>query len=151
MPLVLASNDANATERYRWDDITGVQYHYPNGYRNLIKSGERFVYYRGIRRADGTRGTAEYFGYGTVGEIWRDDKVLDTAPRRSWAWYCSIEDYVPFKAPVPAKLDGTFFEVIPSNMWRNGVRRLQEVVFERIITAAGISPSTAAPIPNQPI
>jgi hypothetical protein len=56
VPLVLASNDVNVSDRYNWKDIAGVQYHYPNGYRNLILTGVEFVYYRGIRRANGARG-----------------------------------------------------------------------------------------------
>jgi hypothetical protein len=142
LPLVLTSNDANATDRYAWSDITGVQYHYPNSYRNMIRPGERFVYYRGIRRAGGGRGAAEYFGQGVIGEIWRDSAVEPNAPKRKWAWYCRVEDYVPFLVSVPAKIDGIFFETINSNNWRNGVRALSEDVFERILTAADISLGT---------
>jgi hypothetical protein len=53
VPVVLVSNDANANDRFNWQDITGVQYHYPNQYKNIIQPGERFIYYRGIRRANG--------------------------------------------------------------------------------------------------
>jgi hypothetical protein len=142
LPLVLASNDANATDRYSWKDITGVQYHYPNGYRNMIRPGERFVYYRGFRRADGARGQAEYFGRGVIGDIWRDSAVPPNTPKRRWAWYCGIEDYVPFVISVPAKIDGVFFETIHSTKWRNGVRALSERDFDRILAAAGISVGT---------
>jgi hypothetical protein len=41
MPIVLVSNEANANDKFNWQDITGVQYHYPNGYRNMIRPGER--------------------------------------------------------------------------------------------------------------
>ena len=58
MPLILTSNEVIVSDDYDWEDVTGVQYHYPNGYRNLIKSGERFVYYRGVRRAGKKRGNA---------------------------------------------------------------------------------------------
>ena len=61
MPILLVSNEANANDKFNWEDITGVQYHYPNGYRNMIRPGERFIY-RGMRRADGRRVPAEYFG-----------------------------------------------------------------------------------------
>ena len=138
MPLVLASNDVNVTDRYDWKDIAGVQYHYPNAYRNMILMGEEFVYYRGIRRINGRRGQAEYFGSGIVGEIWRDPKIPSDAPKKNWAWYCEIQDYVPFAVPVPAKIDGIFFEDIERNLWRNGVRKLSKEIFDHIITAAGI-------------
>jgi hypothetical protein len=143
LPLVLASNEANATDRYAWKDITGVRYHYPNGYRNLIRTGDRFVYYRGVRRARGPRGPAEYFGQGIIGDIWPDPASPPGTPKRKWAWYCAIEDYAPFVVPVPAKIDGVFFETISSNkwrnggMWRNGVRKLSQENFERILIAAG--------------
>ena len=139
MPLVLTSNDVNASDRYDWKDITGEQYHYPNGYRNMILSGTEFVYYRGIRRLEGGRGEAQYFGAGVVGEIWRDPMVLLDAPKNEWAWYCKVQDYVPFPVPVPAKVGGIFFEDIKQNMWRNGVRKLSDQIFERILAAAGIS------------
>jgi hypothetical protein len=140
LPLVLASNEANATDRYDWKDITGVQYHYPNGYRNMIRPGEPFVYYRGIRRAGGGRGQAEYFGRGVIGDIWRDPRVPPNAPKRKWAWYCGVEDFVPFTVPVPAKVEGVFFEKIGSTKWRNGVRPLSEEDIERILAAAGVPP-----------
>jgi len=65
--------------------VTGVQYHYPNGYKNLIRSGERFVYYRGVRRAGNKRGIAEYFGTGLVGEVWRDERIPEDAPKERLA------------------------------------------------------------------
>ncbi len=139
MPLVLVSNDANASKRYAWKDITGVQYHYPNGYRNIIRTGEPFVYYRGVRRATGSRGEAEYFGQGVIGDIWRDSTVPATAPKAKWAWFCEIEDYVPFVTAIPAKIDGVFFESIKPNQWRNGVRKISQSAFDRILTASGVS------------
>jgi hypothetical protein len=146
MPIVLVSNDANADDRFNWRDITGVQYHYPNGYKNIIQPGERFIYYRGMRRANGARGPAEYFGCGTIGEVRRDDSIPDTAPKREWAWYCTILHYLPFNPPVPAKMTGGFFEKIPQNIWRNGVRELDEATYHQLITAAGLQ----AEPPTQP-
>ncbi|SDR09115.1 protein of unknown function [Rhizobiales bacterium GAS113] len=149
MPLVLVSNDRNAGSRFQWQDITGVQYRYPNNYRNLIRRGEQFIYYRGMRRADGGRGAAEYFGRGTIGEIWRDASIPETEPKGRWAWYCSIVDYVPFGPPVPAKVDGAFFENIPANAWRNGVRFLDDAAFQRIKAATGL-PQNGATQPPTP-
>jgi len=142
VPLVLASNDRIVNDRYHWKDVTGVQYHYPNSYRNLIRPGERFIYYRGVRRANGARGQAEYFGLGSVGDVWRDTDIPPDTPKKNWAWYCEIEDYVPFASPVPAKLDGILFETLKSNDWRNGVRKLSEDVFNHILATAGV-PTTA--------
>lgn len=52
------------------------------------------------------------------------------------SWFCAIEDYVPFSPPVPAKLNGVFYEDIPQNMWRNGVRNLDRETFNRVVAAA---------------
>jgi hypothetical protein len=151
MPIVLVSNEANANDKFNWQDITGVQYHYPNGYRNMIRPGERFIYYRGMRRADGTRGSAEYFGCGTIGDIRRDASVPETAPKRQWAWYCTILDYLPFSPPVPAKIDEKFFEIIPSNAWRNGVRALDEATYQQIVAAADLEAEPLTrPVPTAP-
>jgi hypothetical protein len=79
---------------------------------------------------------------GIVGNIWRDDAVPLDTPKKNWAWFCRVEDYVPFVVPVPAKINETFFETIEQNMWRNGVRKLSEEVFARITAAAGLSPTT---------
>ena len=149
MPIVLVSNEANANDKFNWQDITGVQYHYPNGYRNMIRPGERFIYYRGMRRADGRRVPAEYFGCGTIGDIRRDASIPDTTPKGRWAWYCTILDYLPFTPPIPAKINDRFFETIPTNAWRNGVRALDEPTYQQIIAAAGLH-TEPRPIPTAP-
>jgi uncharacterized protein DUF3883 len=138
VPLVLTSNNVTVGDRYNYKDVTGEQYHYPNGYRGMFRLGEKFVYYRGTRRANGGRGQAEYFGSGVIGAVWRDPTVSSVAPKKNWAWYCRIEDYIPFPRTVPAKIDGVSFEDIPQNMWRNGVRKISTDAFSGILAAAGI-------------
>jgi len=140
MPVVLTTNEVVLNPEHAWNDITGVQYHYPNQYKNKIRTGEEFVYYRGVRRKDGTRGEAEYFGRGHIGAI-RPDPATEGSSRPSW--FCDIENYVPFPTPVPAKPNGVFFETIPQNAWRNGVRSLDLAAFGAILTAAGSTPSSA--------
>lgn len=131
MPLVLTMNDV--TLNHSWDDIEGVKYHFPNQYKNLVEEGEPFVYYRGVHRANGRRGLAEYFGMGRIGKITLDPaSENESRPAR----YCAIEDYRPFAKPVPAKIDDKFFEIIPQNMWRNGARRLSQDAFDRIVALA---------------
>jgi hypothetical protein len=34
MPLVLTTNDVVLNPDHRWNDVEGVQYHYPNQYKN---------------------------------------------------------------------------------------------------------------------
>lgn len=149
MPLVLTTNDVVMNPDHAWNDIEGVQYHYPNQYRRKIQPGEDFVYYRGVHRADGRRAEAEYFGRGRIGAV-RPDPATEGHSRPSW--FCAIEDYVPFTPPVPAKPDGEFYENIPSNMWRNGVRDLDAATYARIVAAAGfgegltLRPATPMPL-----
>lgn len=50
MPLVFAQNEVSLSEIDYADDL-GKSYEYPSRYRKLIQTGERFVYYRGRRRA----------------------------------------------------------------------------------------------------
>jgi len=101
MPIVLTSNEI-ILSGYSWKDREGEQYYFPNQYRNKIVHGERFVYYRGVHRADGQRGEMEYFGVGEIGEVWLDPDTEElNAQKRNW--YCSIENYVPFSDPVMAK------------------------------------------------
>jgi Domain of unknown function (DUF3883) len=52
---------------------------------------------------------------------------------------------VPFSPPVPAKPEGVFYEQIPQNMWRNGVRDLAPDVFERIVAAASVHQGNGSP------
>jgi hypothetical protein len=139
MPLVLVENERTASEPYEhWKDVTGEQYHFPNQYRNRIVPGTSFVYYRGTRRADGGRGIPEYFGCGLIGQVWRDQDIAESEPKRSWAWFSQIIDYVPFKTTVPAKLGNEFIEQIPQNFWGVGVRQLPAETYERILRLAGI-------------
>lgn len=148
MPIVLTTNDIVANPDHAWNDVEGVQYHYPNGYKNKVQPGVEFVYYRGVHRKSGPRGQAEYFGRGRIGDIRLDPDSSD--PRRP-ARFCAIEDYQPFMPPVPAKLNGILYEDIPPNMWRNGVRALDQATFDRIIAAAGQPLAIASAAQSKPL
>ena len=151
MPIVLTTNDVVLNPDHAWNDVEGVQYHYPNQYKTKIKPGEPFVYYRGVHRQTGPRGQAEYFGLGRIGAVRPDPATLGSSRP---SWFCAIDDYVPFNPPVPAKPDGIFYEQIPQNMWRNGVRDLDPDVFGRIVAAANaapLTPAAASPQPHGPL
>ena len=50
--LVLVENEVTIGGKYDfWADDTGARYHFPNQYRNLVRPGRPFVYYRGVRRS----------------------------------------------------------------------------------------------------
>jgi hypothetical protein len=138
MPLVLVQDAVKVNEVYDWKDLEGVQYHFPNQYKNRYQPGTPFVYYRGTRRLSGQRGALEYFGHGRIGRVWRDPAIPESKPKRDWAWFCSLEEYTPFAMPVPAKSNGVFLERIAQNHWSVGVRPLPQDVYEQILTLAGI-------------
>jgi hypothetical protein len=102
-PIVLAQNEVTVNPDHQWKDILGEQYHFPNQYRNIIQPGTPFVYYRGVRRTSGKRADPEYMGCGVVGDVWRDNSVPEAAPRKNWAWFCQITEYLPFLRPVPGQ------------------------------------------------
>jgi hypothetical protein len=138
--LVLVQNEVTYDGKYdHWQDITGVSYQYSNQYRNKIIPNMNFVYYRGVHRANGQQGTAEYFGAGRISRVWRDPSISDNLPRAKWRWYCSIEDYIPFIRPVPAKYEGYYFEAINNPMgWRTSVREITDDSYQKIISLAGL-------------
>src|SRR5690349_11378545 len=99
-PIVLVENERTYSAAHNtWGDITGERYHFPNTYKGRVVEGRRFIYYRGVRRPEATRGTAEYFGAGRIGTVW-PDSTNEGRPRKDWKWFCSIEDYRPFEVPV---------------------------------------------------
>ena len=143
MPLVLVQNERTADRRFEhFDDVTGEQYHFLNRYHTQVVPGTWFVYYRGVRRADGTRRQLpEYFGCGRVGEVWRDARIDEDAPRSTWKWFCNLDEYLPFITPVAARIDGQLVEDIATNLFQVSVRSIADVVFRRILRLGGVNPS----------
>lgn len=130
MPLVFTQNEVSLSE-IDYADVLGKVYEYPSRYRTLIQPGERFVYYRGRRRADGSSQTPSYLGCGTVGKITEIGERLQ----------CTIEDYQEFKKPVPFK-DGDGYREPEANhrkaigfYYQVGVRSIDHKSFEEIVAA----------------
>ena len=137
MPIILVENERTAGGLYdHWQDLTGQRYQYPNQYKNKVSPGELFIYYKGTRRADGSRGPAHYFGCGVVGDIELDQNIDESTPKKNWKWVCSIEDYVEFTNPVPAIIDGKgTYEDIPKNFWSVAVRNISTEKYNKIVSA----------------
>jgi Domain of unknown function (DUF3883) len=148
--LVLVQNDRTAGGKYDdWEDVLGERYHFPNQYKNKVRRGTPFVYYRGVRRSEGRRGQPEYFGCGYIGDVWRDARISEAEPKVQWKWYCTIDDYVPFANPVPAKSNGVAaFEEIPENFWGVGVRTIAYERLHRILREAGAQETRTTPNPS---
>lgn len=150
MPLVFTHNEVSLSEIDYADDL-GKSYEYPPRYRKLIRTGERFVYYRGRRRADGSSQTPAYIGIGTVGDI------TEVGSRLS----CTVESYRSFKHPVPFK-DGEVYREPEANQrsavgfyFQVGVRQIDVASYDAIV-AAGLGrqapkPATATSTKKAPL
>lgn len=138
MPAVIAENDES-----KWADQTGALYHFPKQYRAILTEGTAVLYYKGKMRnkafAD-LRLSADphYFGVARIGKVYADPK---SSKGDSFA---VIQGFTPFETAVPNKIDGEYLESIPptlkDNYWRNGVRSIDQVVFESILSRAVLKP-----------
>jgi hypothetical protein len=140
--LVLAQNEISANPDFSWKDVTGERYHFPNSYRNRIRPGSRFIYYRGSRRITG-RTSPEYFGWGEIESVYRDPETVGLPPARQ-AWFADIGEYVEFPRSVAFRDgQGVFRETgsdsVPKNYWGSGVREIESREFYRILRDAGVS------------
>lgn len=134
--IVLTENDET-----QWDDKTGSQYHFPRMYQRLITPGTNAVHYNGRLRKKEYRDTRlsdqpHYFAVSTIGRI-----TPDQGSERG-DQYCEILDYRPFSKPVLAKDNKKYLEKIPENLrnnyWLNGVRRIDNEVYDLILSKSGL-------------
>ncbi|ADP98874.1 HNH endonuclease [Marinobacter adhaerens] len=136
---VITENDES-----KWDDETGVQYHYPVMYQKYLEPGTKVVYYKGRIGKDKKYESARlsnqphYFG---VAEIASIDAL---SKEEGGGWMARLINYQEFLEAVPHKVDGETFEDIPesqkSNYWRRSVRGISPDVFERILDASSPLP-----------
>jgi hypothetical protein len=148
MPLRLTISEATLSG-HEYDDVLGVRYEFPLRYRNLVREGERFVYYRGRRRASSGVQPQAYVGTGIVGTV-------HSSTRDSQRLVCEIEDWCLFADPLYFKDPaGNYYESGGAQggfYWQVGVRRLSEAVYERIVSDAhGPEPSGAPADPSSSI
>jgi hypothetical protein len=143
MPLVLTQNEATESG-HEYADVFGVSYEYPSRYRNAIRPGQPFVYYRGRRRATGGHQPQSYLGLGIVGQI--------AAGATEGRFTCRIEDFRRFDQPLPFKEGGNYLEPGAAEYgtraglyFRQGVRVIDDETFRRIVAAGG--PAHAPEIP----
>lgn len=133
MPYRLTTNERSAAD-LDYDDVLGVRYEFPFRYRNLLQSGEPFVYYRGSRLGDGARGDPSYLGTGIIGAIYE-------SANHGSRLVCDVIDWQPFAVPLSFRdVAGDYYEpgaTRGGSYWMEGVRRLPEEVFERIVRDAG--------------
>lgn len=129
---IITENDVS-----EWNDNTGISYHYPQKYVNLLKEGTRIIYYKGALKDKSfanmrMSNEPHYFGCAILGE---QTKCENTAKPE---YVSEVINYIQFVRPVPNKLNGNYFENIPqrTNYWRDGARKISEEVYNKILTFA---------------
>ena len=134
MATVIAENDES-----KWDDQTGVRYHFPKQYRALLTEGTAVLYYKGKMKKktfsdQRLSASPHYFGVARIGSVHADENSTQGD------LFAVIEGFRPFESAVPNKVDGEYLERIPSkqksNYWRNGVRLIDQTVFDSICSHA---------------
>ena len=134
MPAVIAENDES-----KWADEIGILYHFPKQYRSILTEGTEVLYYKGkmTNKAFSNERLSinpHYFGVARIGKIHAD------VNSEKGDLFALIEGYRPFKSAVPIKFNGEYLELIPekqqNNYWRNGVRLIDQMVFDGICSHA---------------
>jgi putative restriction endonuclease len=130
MPAVIVENDES-----KWADQTGDLYHFPKQYRAILTEGTAVLYYKGKMTnkafSDQRLSTnPHYFGVARIGRVHADKNST------KGDLFAVIEGFKPFESAVPNKVDGEYLEPIPpklkDNYWRNGVRAIDQTVFDSI-------------------
>jgi len=139
---VIAENDESP-----WADETGTLYHFPKRYKPILRPGAQVIYYKGkMRNASfaSRRLTAEphYFGIASIGSVHADRQS------NKGDLFATIENYQPFGIAVAMKdALGAYYERIPANRianyWRDGVRAIDEAVYNTVAAAAHVRPDPA--------
>jgi hypothetical protein len=103
MPLRFTANETSLSG-HNYDDVVGSRYEFPSRYRNLVREGDRFVYYRGRRRLGGGTQPQVYLGAGVVGPIGKSISDPDRL-------VCDVLDWSPFPTPLYFKdRNGSYYE-----------------------------------------
>ncbi len=125
---IIAENDIS-----KWDDHTGVKYHFPSRYLNILRPGTKVIYYKGKqtdKKFSSQRLSKDphYFATAEIGNV--------TQEKNTKNYYAEIVNYNRFRKAVPFRINGDLLEDVPanrlSNYWRNGVRPATLSVYERI-------------------
>jgi hypothetical protein len=140
MPLILTQNESNSESHFDYADVEGVQYQYPNQYRNKIKPGERFIYYRGSIDLNRKKRTPHYFGHGIIADVGLDSPPNTPLGKR--LWLATIDEYSQFDTPVLFTHEGEYLETNGRRRgyFQPGVREVSEPDFDEILKLGVINP-----------
>lgn len=108
-------------------------YHFPNRYRNQIRSGDMFIYYQGDRYC---REHRYYYGTGRIGNVYSTN---------NYDYYAELIDCCSFNVVVPIYKDKGYIESLDYHTirksqnppWQNSIRPLSPKAFEYILSKAG--------------
>lgn len=137
---VITENDQS-----KWDDETGIRYHYPKMYQKYLEPGTKVLYYKGRIKdkkfeADRLSNKPHYFAVAEIARIEAQSK------EQGGGLVAYLSDYQEFAEAIPHKVDGKPFEVIPdaqkSNYWRRSVRDISGAVYRQILDQSTCLPVT---------
>lgn len=143
---VIVENDVS-----RWNDDTGVRYHFPKRYKSFLTPGTNLIHYKG-RLTDekfaSNRRSLEphYFALSVAGKQYADNDS------KKGDLFVEVVDFKPLPEVVPIRLGGATIEYIPekrkTNYWRDGVRPATEAIFATIAENGGliVELDTAVPV-----
>ncbi len=126
---IITENDIS-----HWDDRTGLIYHFPHRYLNILKPGTKVIYYKGRmtdKRFSGLRlsKNPHYFGIAEIGKISNEAKTTN--------YFAEITNFRMFDKAVDFKFKNTPLEEIPQNKarnyWRDGVRKISKEIYNKIV------------------
>lgn len=131
---IITENDES-----NWDDVKGIQYHFPSKYLKIIPEGTKVIYYKGKLRNKNYENEriskeAHYFALAEIGIV--------TLDQESKTFIATINNYTPFNIPIPIKNDqnkyyepeADEFKALGKNyFWQNAVRKLTEENYNTII------------------
>jgi hypothetical protein len=133
MPLVLMQRAWRDDPKYK--DTEFAVYHYPRQYFELIRGGEKFVYYRPSRGAKSGEESA-YFGCGELGDWWED-------PQDPTHRFVGVQKPIQFSIAVAySDRNGRMYESTfrDRNAFQGrSVRHIDDLDFYRILDAAGLT------------
>lgn len=131
MYAVITENDESA-----WKDVTGVLYHFPKKYLEILTPGTKVIYYKGriknsIYKKKRLSNQMHYFGTAEIESLYLDPN----SKKRDY--FASLIDYKYFTKPIMSKLANGYLETIPKNKvknyWRDGVRKISRTTYDLIL------------------
>ncbi|MBU8768770.1 DUF3883 domain-containing protein [Cytobacillus oceanisediminis] len=129
---IITENDES-----KWEDQTGILYHFPAKYKNILTQGTKVIYYKGAIKngkyiPKRLSKKPHYFGIAIIGEVYPDVNNKNQ-------YFAELDDYIPFSEPIIFKEKDEYLEYVSkSNYWRDGVRNVTEEVYTKILSRTNL-------------